>query len=132
MNKKKNVKQKENKSLSFTKKLVLFLLINAELQIWASYILAFFDKVSIADAISVQTTITVLGAFVTYGVKSLFENLSKYGKAFTPVTVESNGDIITDETLSQNIEDTNCNNEYELEHIINEIHNNSEGEDYSD
>lgn len=87
----------KDKGLSFTKKIVLFLLINAELQTWASYILAYFDKVEVVQQLSIQVVVTILGAVVTYCVKSLFENLSKYGGKFAPVDYEPNGDIIMDE-----------------------------------
>ncbi|MBQ7240285.1 MAG: hypothetical protein IJS56_02490 [Bacilli bacterium] len=115
---------KEEKGLSFTKKIVLFLLINAELQIWASYILAYFDKVAIAEALSTQVVITVLGAFITYGVKSLFENLSKYSKAFNPVDFNPSGDIITDENYTEDAES------YNLSDVMNEF--NDDYRDYDD
>ena len=119
--KKENKDLKEEKGLSFTKKIVLFLLINAELQIWASDVLAYFDKVAIAEALSTQVVITVLGAFITYGVKALFENLSKYSKIFNPVEFEPNGDIVTDENYNDEAESHN------LSDIIDEF-----SEDYRD
>lgn len=122
--KKENKDLKEEKGLSFTKKIVLFLLINAELQIWASYVLAYFDKVAIAEALSTQVVITVLGAFITYGVKALFENLSKYSKIFNSVEFEPNGDIVTDENYTEDAES------YNLSDIMNEF--NDDYRDYDD
>ena len=122
--KKENKDLKEEKGLSFTKKIVLFLLINAELQIWASYVLAYFDKVAIAEALSTQVVITVLGAFITYGVKALFENLSKYSKIFNSVEFEPNGDIVTDENYTEDAES------YNLSDVMNEF--NDDYRDYDD
>lgn len=122
--KKGNKDLKEEKGLSFTKKIVLFLLINAELQIWASYVLAYFDKVAIAEALSTQVVITVLGAFITYGVKALFENLSKYSKIFNSVEFEPNGDIVTDENYTEDAESYNSSD------IMNEF--NDDYRDYDD
>lgn len=122
--KKENKDLKEEKGLSFTKKIVLFLLINAELQIWASYVLAYFDKVAIAEALSTQVVITVLGAFITYGVKALFENLSKYSKFFNSVEFEPNGDIVTDENYTEDAESYNSSD------IMNEF--NDDYRDYDD
>lgn len=122
--KKENKDLKEEKGLSFTKKIVLFLLINAELQIWASYVLAYFDKVAIAEALSTQVVITVLGAFITYGVKALFENLSKYSKIFNSVEFEPNGDIVTDENYTEDAESYNSSD------IMNEF--NDDYRDYDD
>ena len=119
--KKENKDLKEEKGLSFTKKIVLFLLINAELQIWASYVLAYFDKVAIAEALSTQVVITVLGAFITYGVKALFENLSKYSKIFNSVEFEPNGNIVTDENYTEDAESYNSSD------IMNEFN-----DDYRD
>lgn len=122
--KKENKDLKKEKGLSFTKKIVLFLLINAELQIWASYVLAYFDKVAIAEALSTQVVITVLGAFITYGVKALFENLSKYSKIFNSVEFEPNGDIVTDENYTEDAESYNSSD------IMNEF--NDDYRDYDD
>ena len=122
--KKENKDLKEEKGLSFTKKIVLFLLINAELQIWASYVLAYFDKVAIAEALSTQVVITVLGAFITYGVKALFENLSKYSKIFNSVDFNPSGDIITDENYTEDAES------YNLSDVMNEF--NDDYRDYDD
>ena len=40
------------KQLTFTKIAISFVLINSELQIWASYVLAFLGRDSIAEALS--------------------------------------------------------------------------------
>lgn len=120
---KREQKDVKDNSLSFTKKIVLFLLINAELQTWASYILAYLDKVEVVKELSIQVVITILGAVATYFIKSLVENISKYSGKFAPVNFESDGNIITDENY-------NDAESYGLSDIINEF--SEDTEDYRD
>ena len=78
----KKAQKKEEKKLTFTKIAIGFVLINSELQIWASYGLAFLGRDAIAEALSQQIVITIIGTLVGYFVKSLVENLSKYTTLF--------------------------------------------------
>lgn len=80
-----------NKPSSFTKKVIGFVLINSELQIWASYVLAFLGKDAIAEALSQQIVSTIVGTIIGYFAKSLIENLSKYTTLFGK-NVECNGE----------------------------------------
>ena len=66
------------KSLSFTKKALLFILINAEMQMWFTYILAWTGRIEIAESLSISITQTIIGVVVGYLVKSLAENIAKY------------------------------------------------------
>lgn len=59
-----------------TKILVVFLLINGCAWVWSSYILAYLGKTAIAEALSERALIEILGVFLIYATKSLFENLS--------------------------------------------------------
>lgn len=72
----KGLNQKE--MLSYSKRCVTFILILAELQICASYVLAFMGHDQIAEALSSQVVITVVGVMIGYFVKALVENLSKH------------------------------------------------------
>ena len=45
--------------------------------IWCSYILAWRDKVQIAETRSTAAVTEIIGAVLAYGLKSLVENLSK-------------------------------------------------------
>ena len=45
--------------------------------IWCSYILAWLDKVQIAETLSTAAVTEIIGAVLAYGLKSLVENLSK-------------------------------------------------------
>ena len=75
--------------LSYTKKVVAFVLINAEIQIYCSYVLGFLGRDNIAEELSTQVVITVLGAIGFYCIKSLIENLSKYNIGYLTSRNES-------------------------------------------
>ena len=78
----KKAQKKTEKQLTFTKVAIAFVLINSELQIWASYLLAFLGRDAIAEALSQQIVVTIIGTMIGYFVKSLLENLSKYTTLF--------------------------------------------------
>lgn len=74
------VKQKNkrwNAFNTYTKAILTFVLINSELQIWASYLLAYLGKDAIAESLSEQVVIVIIGGLIPYFAKSLIENLSK-------------------------------------------------------
>ena len=109
--------KKVEKQLTFTKVSISFVLINSELQIWASYVLAFLGKDAISEALSQQIVITIIGTMMGYFIKSLVENLSKYttlfGKNLESEDVELNqGDIISEDVCidenSYECKDTLC------------------------
>ncbi len=77
-----NEKKKADKALSFTKKLILFILIMAEIEIVCSYVLAFMGMPEIAQELSARIVTTIIGGIGFYTIKSLIENLSKYGSLF--------------------------------------------------
>lgn len=62
---------------TYTKAILTFVLINSELQIWASYVLAYLGKEAIAESLSEQVVIVIVGGLIPYFAKSLIENLSK-------------------------------------------------------
>lgn len=65
------------KKCEFSKLIVAWLLINATIWIYLSYVLAYLGKVEIAEALSRTVVVEVLGVMAVYAIKSLFENLSK-------------------------------------------------------
>ena len=67
----------KKKFVTYTKAILTFVIINSELQIWASYILAYLGKEAIAESLSEQVVIIVIGSLIPYFAKSLIENLSK-------------------------------------------------------
>lgn len=107
--------KKVEKKLTFTKIAIAFVLINSEMQIWASYVLAFLGRDAIAEALSQQIVVTIIGTMTGYFVKSLVENLSKYttlfGKNLDFANDSQNSDIImnSDMTLTEVCNDTLVN-----------------------
>lgn len=75
---KEKIAKEKMEALTFTKRFIIFVMINAEIQIYLSYILGFLGKENIAETLSTQVVITVLGAIGFYCVKALIENLHKY------------------------------------------------------
>jgi hypothetical protein len=65
-------------SKSTTKRLVWFVLINSAAWVWCSYILAWFDKVNVVEAVSKLVITEIIAVILIYGLKSLFENLSQH------------------------------------------------------
>ena len=65
--------------LTYMKWIVRFILVNAVLWVWCSYVLAFFGKEDIAESLSETAITSILGTVVTYGIKSAVEKISDYG-----------------------------------------------------
>ena len=69
---------------SFTKVMVLILLINAVAWVWCSYGLAFLGRYEIAESLSQTAITTILGTVIAYCTKSAVENVNKYGINLRP------------------------------------------------
>ena len=62
-----------------TSKLLMWVMtFNGILWIWCSYILAFMDKVQIAESLSSNVCTVVLGQIITYFASKTMENIFKY------------------------------------------------------
>lgn len=80
-NKLKNEKQKYKfKSIlsalrfeTYTKRLVGFVVILCMIDLQLSYVLAFMDKVQIAESLSTQICITILGTVIIYAIRAYFD-----------------------------------------------------------
>lgn len=59
------------------KKIVWLCLINGIAWVWCSYLLAWCGRAAIAESLSEKAVTEILGVILIYGLKSLFENLSK-------------------------------------------------------
>lgn len=68
---------KKFKDLTFSKLLVIWLILNGTAWTWCSYFLAYKGKEEIAEALSKTVVVEILGVVIVYSVKALFENLSK-------------------------------------------------------
>ena len=76
--KRKTIVKSRKQYITFTKRFFKIILINANIWVYLSFILAFMGKQEIAEAISVQAIITIIGVFASYCIKSAYEK--KIGK----------------------------------------------------
>ena len=78
--------------LTTSKKLVWFLIINAVVWIYCSYLLAWFGREQIAESLSTTVCSTILGAMITYLTTSTIQNISKYNPKVggTPIDCSTN------------------------------------------
>ena len=83
------IKQEKPKVDSFTKVIVLILLINAIAWVWCSYGLAFLGRYEIAESLSQTAMTTILGTVIAYCTKSTVENVNKYGVNLRPTYMPS-------------------------------------------
>lgn len=72
------VKKKAKKYVTFTKRKFDIILYHGIFWVDLSYILAFMDKQQIAETLSVQAVISIIGVFAAYCIKSAYEK--KIGK----------------------------------------------------
>lgn len=75
-------KEKEIKKLqmfdTFMKVMTFIVIIHGIIMVTLSYVLAFMDKITIAENLS-QTVVTeIIGPFTVYGITKTIENVSKY------------------------------------------------------
>lgn len=59
------------------KRVIWVCLLNGIAWVWCSYILAYMDKVQIAESLSQVAVTEIIGVVLAYAIKSLVENLSK-------------------------------------------------------
>lgn len=64
---------------TFTKILVAFIVIMAVIDLQLSYVLAFFDKIQIAEELSKQVCTTILGVAFVYMVRAYYDSKAEYG-----------------------------------------------------
>lgn len=71
-------KRRGSEQKSETAKHVVWVcLINGFAWVWCSYILAYLDRVQIAESLSQIAVTEIIGVVLTYCIKSTVENLSK-------------------------------------------------------
>ncbi len=66
------------KDITFSKWIIRAALIQGFLMMWASYALAFFNRVQIAETLSRAVCTEIVAVVLGYYLKSGVENLSKY------------------------------------------------------
>lgn len=80
MSKHKGKHLKKKDPAETTKRVVWFILLNGVLWIWCSYLLAYLQRVEIAEELSKVALTTIVATVLGYYGKSLTENLSKNNK----------------------------------------------------
>ena len=73
---------------SYSKIAINFILINSILMMWCSYILAWNDKIEIAEALSSTIADVIVGTIVCYLCTKTVENISKYGSRLNRTSKE--------------------------------------------
>lgn len=81
---------------SYTKIIVLIILVNAIAWVWCSYILAYLGRYEIAEALSQTAITTILGTIISYCTKSVIENVNKHGINLKPSTTTTTTTTTTD------------------------------------
>ena len=71
------MKRKRISKSTTTKRIVWVCLINGFLWVWCSYLLAYLGREQIAESLSQVAITEIIGVVLVYGLKSLFENISK-------------------------------------------------------
>ncbi|MEG1562551.1 MAG: hypothetical protein RR365_02300 [Bacteroides sp.] len=82
---------KVKKKMETTKKVVWVCLANGFAWVWCSYVLAYLDKMQIAESLSQVAVTEIIGVVLAYCIKSAVENLSKnnsWPDKPTPYTTE--------------------------------------------
>lgn len=72
-----NGPREERKRMETTKKVIWVCLINGFAWVWCSYVLAYLDKMQIAESLSQVAVTEIIGVVLAYCIKSAVENLSK-------------------------------------------------------
>ncbi|WP_288785411.1 hypothetical protein [uncultured Bacteroides sp.] len=68
---------RRRKKAETTKSVIWVCLINGFAWVWCSYILAYLDKMQIAESLSQVAVTEIIGVVLAYCIKSAVENLSK-------------------------------------------------------
>lgn len=69
--------KKKKRETSTSKRVVWFILFNGVAWIWCSYLLAYLQRVEIAEELSKVALTSIVATVLGYYLKSLFENMSK-------------------------------------------------------
>lgn len=110
-NKQKKKKKKVDLFETYTKTMVTIIMIIALIDLQITYVLAYFDKIQIAETLSTAIVTEIIGVIAVYMLKAFFETFAekrneiKLGK----IVNEINNDLEeTEEVLDENIsEDDN-------------------------
>lgn len=101
MRKKIKNKKRNKEFKNYTKTILSVVLINSLLMMWCSYVLAWFDKVEIAETLSSTVADVIVGAIIGYLCSKTIENVSKYGSRLNGTAKEQEENL---EALQEEIE----------------------------
>ena len=73
---------------SYAKIAINIVLINSILMMWCSYVLAWFDKIEIAETLSSTVADVIVGTIIAYLCTKTVENISKYGSRLNGTSIE--------------------------------------------
>lgn len=82
----KNFFKKVNES--YAKIAINIVLTNSILMMWCSYVLAWFDKIEIAETLSSTVADVIVGTIIAYLCTKTVENISKYGSRLNGTSIE--------------------------------------------
>lgn len=99
------IKSRKNETeKEYSKRMLDRVLSNCMLMMWCSYILAAFDKISIAESLSETIATVIVGAVVSYFVSKTFENVNKYGSRLNKTTAEQESSLSSEKPKEDYIE----------------------------
>ena len=75
----KKKKKSDTRKLQYSKKILGFVIINCVAMMWCSYLLAWFEKVEIAETLSKTVATSILGVTIPYLITSTVEKINQYG-----------------------------------------------------
>lgn len=107
---------------TFTKALVALITVTAVIDLQLSYVLAFLDKIQIAESLSTQICTTIVGVSFVYMVRAYFDTRAEHKNAETKDALKS--DIM--DKVRDNIENASINENLKTEilQIINKDNEN--------
>ena len=93
---------------TFTKAMVGLIIIMACIDLQLSYVLAFFDKIQIAEELSKQVCTTILGVAFVYMVRAYFDSRAEYGtKKYLDNKINNKIEPIIENNTNNNIDNEN-------------------------
>lgn len=101
------------KKINCTKLVLGFVLVNGMAMMWCSYILAWFDRITIAETLSSTVADVIVGTIIAYLCTKTVENVSKYGSRLNGTAKEQIEEIevpIEEEQLIEIKEERNGRN----------------------
>lgn len=99
---------------TYTKLLTAVIIVVALIDLQLSYVLAFLDKMQIAESLSTQICVTILGTAFIYMIRAYFDSRAEHGNDDTIQKLQQDvgqkvQDVLNNSGISVNIEDVLSN-----------------------